>query len=102
MIRYAFAYSVIYVLWLLRRVISTDGRSYILLFGPQFQPILRWIARLRAYAIFYKASRKCPAYQKFLAAENFGADGKTGLSNIPIMTKENYVKVYSIRVIRNS
>ncbi len=96
MLRYIFAYILIYILWLVRRLISFDGRSYLLLFAPQLQPFLAWVARVRSYAVFYKARRTCPAYQKFLEAENYQEIGAWKIENVPVMTKENYVKKYSI------
>ena len=96
MLRFIFAYILIYILWLIRRLISFDGRSYLLLFAPQLQPFLAWVARERSYAVFYKARRNCPAYQKFLEAENYQQKGAWKIENVPIMTKENYVKKYSI------
>ena len=96
MIRYAFSYFVIYLVWLIRQVLSLDGRSYLVLSAPQFQSFLAWIARLRSYAVFYKAKVTCPAYKAFLKAENFNEKAKWRLESVPIMTKENYVKKYSI------
>lgn len=96
MIRYAFTYLAIYLLWIVRRILSSDGRSYLLLFSPQMQPLLKWIAGLRSYAVFYKAQRTCPAYQEFLRSENYEENGGWRLDKVPIMTKENYVKKFSI------
>jgi phenylacetate-CoA ligase len=95
MFRFALAYAFIYVLWLFRRLISFDGRSYLILFAPQFQPFLSWIGKVRAYAVFYKAQRRCPAYREFLKAENYRVD-EWKIERVPVMTKENYVKKYSI------
>lgn len=78
-----------------RRLISTDGSSYLILFAPWFQPFLAWIGRVRAYAVFYKAQQRCPAYREFLQAENYRLD-EWKIEDVPIMTKENYVKKYSI------
>ncbi len=96
MFRYIFSYFVIYFLWIVRRIISTDGRGYLLLFAPQSQPFLEWIARLRSFAVFYKAKRDCPAYRQFLLAENFSENGAWKIENVPVMTKENYVKKYPL------
>jgi len=95
MFRFALAYAFIYILWLFRRLISFDGRSYLILFAPQFQPFLSWIGKVRAYAVFYKAGRRCPAYREFLRAENYRLD-EWKIEDVPVMTKENYVKKYSI------
>lgn len=95
MFRFAVAYAFIYVLWIFRRLISFDGRSYLILVAPQIQPLLAWIGRVRAYAVFYKAQRRCPAYREFLHAENYRLD-EWNIEDVPVMTKENYVKKYSI------
>jgi phenylacetate-CoA ligase len=95
MFRFAVAYAFIYVLWLFRRLLSFNRRSYLLLFAPPFQPFLSWIGRVRAYAIFYKAKRRCPAYWEFLAAENYQLNDWK-IEDVPVMTKENYVKKYTI------
>ena len=95
MFRFALAYAFIYVLWLFRRLISFDGRSYLILFAPPFQPFLAWIGKVRAYAVFYKAQRRCPAYREFLKTENYQLN-EWKIEDVPVMTKENYVKKYSI------
>lgn len=96
MIRYYISYIIIFVVWLVRKVLSLNGRSYLVLCAPQLQSSLRWIARIRAYAVFYKAQKTCPAYKKFLDAEGFDDKKKWDWNAVPIMTKENYVKVFSI------
>jgi phenylacetate-coenzyme A ligase PaaK-like adenylate-forming protein len=63
--------------------------------GP-LQPILARISMMRAHAVFLKAREMCPAYQKFLSAEGYKNDGGWKLDRVPVMTKENYVKKYSI------
>src|SRR4029078_9381339 len=60
------------------------------------QPLLARIGLMRAHAVFLKARDCCPAYQKFLAGESYEDRGKWWLFKIPITTKENYVKKYSI------
>jgi phenylacetate-CoA ligase len=96
MFRYIFSYLTIYFLWSIRWVLSFDGRIHAFLFAPQIQPFLAWIGQLRAFAVFYKAKRDCPAYKDFLEAENYSEKGAWNLANVPVMTKENYVKKYSI------
>ena len=51
---------------------------------------------MRAHAVFLKASRHCPAYGMFLAAEGYKSTSIWRLTDVPIMTKENYVKRYSL------
>ena len=51
---------------------------------------------MRAHALFLKASRRCPAYGIFLAAERYKSNSIWRLTDVPIMTKENYVKRYSL------
>ena len=96
MIRYCISYFFIYFLWLVRRVLSWRGQTYLLLFAPQMQTLLARIADIRAFAVFYKAKRTCPAYRDFLVQENYDEKRKWSFANVPIMTKENYVKKYSL------
>ena len=51
---------------------------------------------MRAQAVFLKAKDCCPAYQKFLTAEGYKGSNGWKLQQLPVMTKENYVKKYSI------
>ena len=59
------------------------------------QPLLARIGMMRAQAVFLKARDTCPAYQKFLASEGYDKSD-WDLRTLPVMTKENYVKKYSI------
>lgn len=86
----------IYVLYFFRRILSSDGKFFLVLFAPQFQTSLAWIGRMRARVVFENAKRDCPAYQDFLRAENFQESNEWSFSSVPIMTKENYVKKYGI------
>jgi phenylacetate-CoA ligase len=96
MFRYIFSYLAIYFFWSIRWVLGFDRNSYLLLSAPQIQPFLAWIGRLRAFAVFYKAKRDCPAYADFLKAENYNENGAWNIADVPVMTKENYVKKFSI------
>ncbi|CAE6858100.1 hypothetical protein R75461_07831 [Paraburkholderia nemoris] len=88
--------TVLWTLWFFRRLISVDGRLYVFLNAPVFQPYLASVGRMRARAAFLKASAICPAYSEFLKAEAYRPSGKWRLADVPVMTKENYVKRYSI------
>jgi phenylacetate-CoA ligase len=50
---------------------------------------------MRAHAVFLKAKDRCPAYRSFLQSEGY-QERKWKLSDLPVMTKENYVKRFSI------
>src|SRR5271154_3879993 len=86
----------LFKLAILRRIIVTDKNLYIFLNARELQPVLAAIGRLRAHAVFLKASRKCPAYREFLVQEGYQPQKKWALAGVPVMTKENYVKKYSI------
>jgi len=43
-----------------------------------------------------ESQRPLPAYRAFLANEDYRSNGAWKLSELPITTKENYVKKYSI------
>lgn len=83
-------------LWFVRIFISFDRRTYMLLSAGPLQPILARIGMMRAQAVYFKAKDRCPAYRDFLAAQDHKKRGRWKLSDLPIMTKENYVKKYSI------
>jgi phenylacetate-coenzyme A ligase PaaK-like adenylate-forming protein len=83
-------------LWLVRVFISIDSRSYLLLSIGPLQPLLARVGRLRARAVYYKARASCPAYQQFLAAQAYQHRRPWRLVDLPVMTKENYVKRYGI------
>lgn len=91
-----YAEAVLEVLAWLRRIASVNGRLYTLLHAPALQPFLAHTGTTRAHALFLKASRRCPAYRLFLEAD--GYQGKTiwKLTDVPIMTKENYIKRYTL------
>ncbi|MFN2578030.1 MAG: hypothetical protein ABR607_10115 [Pyrinomonadaceae bacterium] len=86
----------LWVLWIVRQIISINPRSYMLLSAGALQPLLARIGLLRAHAAFLKAANRCPAYGAFLKAEKYAQPGRWRLSNVPVMTKENYVKKFGI------
>ncbi|MCU0238875.1 MAG: hypothetical protein MUC29_05495, partial [Pyrinomonadaceae bacterium] len=87
MFRYIFSYFTIYFLWSIRWLLSLDRKYYLLLFTPQIQSFLAWIGKIRGYAVYYKASKNCPAYKNFLDAENYYLQKSWVLSDLPVMTK---------------
>lgn len=96
MLRRLYIQSVLWVLWVLRRVLSKDRRTYVMMnFGP-LQPWLERIGMLRAEAVYLKARRSCPAYRKLLEESGHRDEGSWSLAGLPVMTKENYVKRYGI------
>ena len=84
------------ILYLFRRVISLEGTTFKLLLAPRLQPFLEWVGRVRAKRVFFIAQKRCPAYRQFLDEQGFATNGKWSFENVPIMTKENYVKKFSI------
>jgi phenylacetate-CoA ligase len=60
------------------------------------QPLLAKIGMLRAHAVYLKAKDHCPAYRAFLESVDHLRSGRWQLADLPITTKENYVKKYSI------
>lgn len=81
---------------IVRRILLTDKNLYIFLNARELQPILAAIGRMRAQAVFLQATRKCPAYRDFLVQERYAQKGKWKLDDVPMTTKENYVKKYSL------
>ena len=88
--------ATLWLLWIIRRIISLDRRAYMLLSAGAFQPVLARIGMLRAHAVYLKAKDHCPAYRAFLESEGGRRKGSWRLSDLPITTKENYVKKYSL------
>jgi phenylacetate-CoA ligase len=91
-----YAEAVLELLAWLRRIASVNGRLYMLLHAPTLQPFLVRTGTMRAHALFLKARRRCPAYGMFLEAEGYQSNTVWKLTEVPIMTKENYVKRYSL------
>jgi phenylacetate-CoA ligase len=67
-----------------------------LLSAGALQPWLSKIGMLRAHAVYLKAKDHCPAYGEFLQGEGYRPGSRWQLSGLPVTTKENYVKKYSI------
>lgn len=88
--------TTLWLLWIVRKLISLDRRAYMLLSAGSLQPLLAKIGLLRAHAVYLKARNRCPAYRDFLLSEGYNKSGTFRLSHLPIMTKENYVKKYGI------
>jgi phenylacetate-CoA ligase len=88
--------AVLWVLWLLRRLISMDGRTYALINASKLQWFLARVGRMGAHAVYLKARTSCPAYRNFLGKMGHQEKGRWRLEALPEMTKENYVKKYSI------
>jgi len=88
--------ATLWLLWIVRRIISLDRRAYMLLSAGALQPLLSKIGMLRAHAVYLKAKDHCPAYGDFLRGEDYRPRGRWQLSSLPVTTKENYVKKYSI------
>jgi phenylacetate-CoA ligase len=91
-----YAEATLEVLAWLRRIASFNGRIYRILHSSQLQPFLARTGRMRARTLFLKASRECPAYQLFLKDAGYKAEASWDFSLVPIMTKENYVKRYTL------
>ena len=88
--------ATLWLLWIIRRIISLDRRAYMVLSAGALQPLLARIGMLRAHAVYLKAKDHCPAYRAFLESEGVRRNRRWKLSDLPITTKENYVKKYSL------
>lgn len=96
MINSIFIHFTLWWLWLVRKVISLDRRAYMILSAGPLQPALARIGMMRARAVYLKAKEKCPAYRDFLLTQGYREGRPWQFSGLPVMTKENYVKRYSI------
>ena len=81
--------ATLWLLWIIRRVISLDRRAYMLLSAGAMQPLLARIGMLRAHAVYLKAKDHCPAYRGFLESNGKLKRERWKLSDLPITTKEN-------------
>jgi phenylacetate-CoA ligase len=85
------------ILRVVRRVLQSEPRMFALLGAPVCQPTLAWIGRMKAFQVYLKASRECPAYQQFLVDQHAPLiKHAKDLLLLPATTKENYVKQYDI------
>jgi phenylacetate-CoA ligase len=97
MIDYTLLYPFLLMLRGVRRTINTTSRFFLILNTAPFQPFLSRIGQLKAYEAYLAARRTTPAYRKFLATSDHQPIKRVGdWGNIPITTKDNYVKKYSI------
>src|SRR3984893_12500488 len=88
--------TVLWILWLLRRLISLDGRTYAWMNASRLQWFFTRVGLMGAHAVYLKARMTCPAYQDFLDKMGYEEKGRWRLNALPEMTKENYIKKYSI------
>ncbi|MEO0476558.1 MAG: CoF synthetase [Planctomycetota bacterium] len=82
--------------WLHRRIQSS---SWLLKVASKgwVQPILQWSCRMKVLAVHREAARHCPAYRSFLAKNGKGPISRWHeFTAVPVTTKENYVKPYTI------
>jgi phenylacetate-CoA ligase len=88
---------VLRILRVVRRLLQSEPRMFALLGAPICQPTLAWIGRMKAFQVYLKGRRECPAYQNFLADQHASSiKHSKELSILPATTKENYVKQYDI------
>jgi phenylacetate-CoA ligase len=88
---------VLRLLRIVRWALQGEPRMFALLGLPACQPLVAWIGRAKAYEVYLKARRGCPAYEQFLVAHNAPlVSHMSDLSKLPVTTKENYVKAYDI------
>jgi phenylacetate-coenzyme A ligase PaaK-like adenylate-forming protein len=80
----------------LRRTLELRPTTYALLMLPQAQTLLEAIREIRLRMLYLKARNSCPAYQDFLRASGYQERRPWRLIDVPITTKENYVKHYAI------
>jgi phenylacetate-CoA ligase len=80
----------------LRWLLELSHATYAILMLPQAQPLLEAIGRIRERALYLKARATCPAYARFLAEHGYREKHPWRLAGLPVTTKENYVRKYSI------
>jgi phenylacetate-CoA ligase len=85
------------ILRIARRLLQSEPRLFALIGSQWCQPLLEWVGRAKAWQVYQKARRGCPAYRRFLTDQNAPDIKLLGdMSRLPITNKENYVKKYDI------
>lgn len=80
-----------------RRLLQSEPRLFALIGAPWCQPFLEWIGRAKAWQVYRKARRDCPAYRQFLIDQNSpDINHPKDMCRLPVTNKENYVKKYDI------
>jgi phenylacetate-CoA ligase len=83
-----------------RKLLMLTDTSIQFIFLPGLNRFRHFNSKARAYNEFIKAKHKVPAYRAFLKSKNFLRPSFTGftpnISEIPIIDKENYVKIYPL------
>lgn len=86
---------------LFRKLLLSNNSFIQLIFMPGLNSIRAFNSNARAYYEFYKAKKNVPAYKKFLKSKNFNRPSFNGLvpqiNEIPIIDKDNYIKIYPLR-----
>ncbi len=80
----------------IRRLLELSPPTYGLLMLSQAQPFLEWVGRRRARLLYLKARACCPAYGRFLNEQSYREKRTWELADLPVTTKENYVKAFTI------
>lgn len=99
-LRRRLVFALLAVAGVFRRLLTRSEETYRLLFLPGFEG-MRWrFGKWRAWLAFERARKSVPAYREFLAANGHPRVRARGLDPdlavVPVTTKENYVKRYSI------
>src|SRR5919201_2471886 len=99
-LRRRFVFALLAVAGVFRRLLTRSEETYRLLFLPGFEGG-RWrLGKWRAWLAFERARKSVPAYREFLVAHGDPRLRARGLdpdlTAVPVTTKENYVKRYSI------
>jgi phenylacetate-CoA ligase len=88
--------ATLWLLWIVRRIISLDRRAYMLLSAGALPALALENRNVARACRLSEAKDHCPAYGDFLRGEDYRPRGRWQLSSLPVTTKENYVKKYSI------
>jgi phenylacetate-CoA ligase len=99
-LRRRFVFTLLAAAGVFRRLLTRSEETYRLLFLPGFEGA-RWrLGKWRAWLAFERARTSVPAYREFLGAHGDPRVRARGLdpdlTAIPVTTKENYVKRYTI------
>ena len=83
-----------------RKLLMYSDTSIQFIFLQGFNRLRHFNSRARAYSEFINAKHKVPAYKNFLKSKKFIKPSFNGftpnISEIPVIDKENYVKIYPL------
>lgn len=92
---YLFLVAILFVLRGFRSCLERQTSMYRSMGIAWLQPVFEWIARHKAYHVYRRALRDCPAYQEFIGIRPVVRNA-SHFDEVPVTDKDNYVRAFSI------